>query len=157
MKVELWFGGFVNSYDSMNRLRKVSLRSHLGANLNRICEPVDPVEGLIRLMDADASSWRMGVPDLLRGYFDDMLVTLRHCKKLLGDGKCFIVVGNSAFAGVRLLSGGCMLSHWRTMARTTSSVLRQLSRLTSRWVTKRTSSGPMALARTFRRANSSLN
>jgi site-specific DNA-methyltransferase (adenine-specific) len=51
-------------------------------------------------MDQDASSWRMGVPDLLRGYFDDMRVTLKHCKKMLSGGKCFVVVGNSAFAGV---------------------------------------------------------
>src|SRR5262249_48690859 len=51
-------------------------------------------------MDRDASSWRMGVPDLLRGYFDDMRTTLKHCRKLLTGGRCFVVVGNSAFAGV---------------------------------------------------------
>jgi len=51
-------------------------------------------------MDSDASSWRMGVPELLRGYFEDMRITLKHCKTLLANGNCFIVVGNSAFAGV---------------------------------------------------------
>lgn len=100
MKVELWFGGFVDSYQANNQLRKISLRSHLGADLNRPYEPVEPLESLIDLMDRDASSWRMGVPDLLRGYFDDMRLTLKHCRKLLGDGSCYIVVGNSAFAGV---------------------------------------------------------
>ncbi len=100
MKVELWFGGFVESYESINRFRKASLRSHLGADLGRSYRPVANVERLIELMDQDASSWRMGVPDLLRGYFDDMRVTLKHCRKLLEGGKCFIVVGNSAFAGV---------------------------------------------------------
>lgn len=100
MKVELWFGGFVDSYEANNQLRKVSLRSHLGADLNRAHEPVDPLEKLIDLMDRDASSWRMGVPDLLRGYFDDMRLTLKHCGKALADGHCYIVVGNSAFAGV---------------------------------------------------------
>lgn len=100
MKVELWFGGFVDSYESINSLRKASLRSHLGADLNRSYEPVDALESLITLMDRGASSWRMGVPELLRGYFDDMRITLTHCKKMLGSGKCFIVVGNSAFAGV---------------------------------------------------------
>ncbi len=100
MKVELWFGGFVDSYESINRFRKASLRSHLGADLNRSYQSVGDLEQLIALMDQDASSWRMGVPDLLRGYFDDMRVTLRHCKKLLANGKCFVVVGNSAFAGV---------------------------------------------------------
>lgn len=100
MKVELWFGGFVDSYNANNQLRKTSLRSHLGADLNRPYEPMDNLERLIGFMDQNASSWRMGVPDLLRGYFDDMRVTLKHCRKLLGNGKCFVVVGNSAFAGV---------------------------------------------------------
>jgi site-specific DNA-methyltransferase (adenine-specific) len=100
MKVELWFGGFVDSYLAGNQLRKVSLRSHLGADLNRSYEPIQHLENLIALMDTEASSWRMGVPDLLRGYFDDMRTTLKHCRKLLGKGNCYIVVGNSAFAGV---------------------------------------------------------
>jgi site-specific DNA-methyltransferase (adenine-specific) len=100
MKVELWFGGFVDSYQANHRLRKMSLRSHLGADLNRACEPVEPLEELIGRMDRDATSWRMGVSDLLRGYFDDMRWTLMHCREALSGGQCFIVVGNSAFAGV---------------------------------------------------------
>lgn len=100
MKVELWFGGFVDSYEANKQLRKVSLRSHLGADLNRPYQPIGPLEQLIGLMDQGASSWRMGVPDLLRGYFDDMRTTLTHCRKLLSGGSCFVVVGNSAFAGV---------------------------------------------------------
>jgi site-specific DNA-methyltransferase (adenine-specific) len=100
MKVELWFGGFVDSYESIGRFRKASLRSHLGADLNRPYQRVDALEALIKLMDSGASSWRMGVQELLRGYFDDMRMTLRHCKTLLANGHCFIVVGNSAFAGV---------------------------------------------------------
>jgi site-specific DNA-methyltransferase (adenine-specific) len=100
MKVELWFGGFVDSYESINRFRKGSLRSHLGADLNRPYQQVEDLEKFIALMDQDASSWRMGVPELLRGYFDDMRVTMEHCKSHLSKGKCYIVVGNSAFAGV---------------------------------------------------------
>lgn len=100
MKVELWFGGFVDSYESINRFRKESIRSHLGADLNRPYARIDILERLIALMDTNASSWRMGVPELLRGYFDDMRTTLQHCKSFLADGHCFIVVGNSAFAGV---------------------------------------------------------
>lgn len=100
MKVELWFGGFVDSYESINRFRKASLRSHLGADLTRPYEPISELEKLIGLMDQDASSWRMGVPALLRGYFEDMRTTLKHCRKTLHSGKCFVVVGNSAFAGV---------------------------------------------------------
>lgn len=100
MKVELWFGGFVNSYDELKSLRKESLRSHLGADLNRESYTFEVLESFIGRMDRNASSWRMGVADLLRGYFDDMRRVLQQCRELTPDGECHIVVGNSAFAGV---------------------------------------------------------
>lgn len=99
-KVELWFGNFVNSYADLNALRKASLRSHLNADFKRHSDHLQPLEDLIGLMDRDASSWRMGVPDLMRGYFHDMGVVLRQCRQAAPNGRCHVVVGNSAFAGV---------------------------------------------------------
>lgn len=99
-KVELWFGNFVNSYAELNALRKESLRSHLNADFKRPCENLPVLEELISLMDPTASSWRMGVPDLMRGYFHDMGMVLRQCRSVLPKGRCYVVVGNSAFAGV---------------------------------------------------------
>jgi len=100
MKVELWFGGFVETYEDNNSLRKISVRSHLGADLNKPFEALPQLEQIIGLMDQDASSWRMGVPSLLRGYFDDMRQTLTQCHARVDRGKCYVVIGNSAFAGV---------------------------------------------------------
>ncbi len=101
LKVELWFGDFVTNYDDLLALRKRSLRSHLGADLSRPADAIPELEDLITLMDPTASSWRMGVPAALRGYFDDMLQTLKQCRALLDcNGRCFVVVGNSAYAGV---------------------------------------------------------
>lgn len=99
-KVELWFGNFVNSYADLNALRKASLRSHLNADFKRPSDNLPELEDLISLMDRSASSWRMGVPDLMRGYFHDMGIVLRQCREVLPDGRCHVVVGNSAFAGV---------------------------------------------------------
>lgn len=99
-KVELWFGNFVNSYADLNALRKASLRSHLNADFKRPSDRLPPLEDLIGLMDRDASSWRMGVADLMRGYFHDMGIVLRQCRQALPNGRCHVVVGNSAFAGV---------------------------------------------------------
>ncbi|MBB4216260.1 site-specific DNA-methyltransferase (adenine-specific) [Rhizobium sp. BK212] len=99
MKVELWFGGFVNSYDELKRLRKESLRSHLGADMSRDKTSFEELEGLLSTMDRTASSWRMGVPELLRGYFSDIIEVLKQCRKKLANGACHVVVGNSAFAG----------------------------------------------------------
>lgn len=101
LKVELWFGGFVNSYAELTSLRKRSVRSHLGAEIKRSASELAPLEQLIELMDRNSSSWRMGVPFALRGYFDDMYRTLLQCKALLqAGGSCYVVVGNSAYAGV---------------------------------------------------------
>ncbi|MGS1005424.1 hypothetical protein [Burkholderia glumae] len=99
-KVELWFGNFVNSYSDLGALRKASLRSHLNADFKRPADNLPPLEELIALMDQAASSWRMGVPDLMRGYFHDMRIVLKQCRKATPSGRCHVVVGNSAFAGV---------------------------------------------------------
>lgn len=99
-KVELWFGNFVNTYEDLNTLRKASLRSHLNADFKRPSDKLPELENLISLMDKNASSWRMGVPDLIRGYFHDMGLVLSQCRTVLPKGKCYVVVGNSAFAGV---------------------------------------------------------
>lgn len=99
-KVELWFGNFVNSYDELNQLRKASLRSHLNADFKRPTTLFEPLEELLALMDRDASSWRMGVADLMRGYFHDIRLVLEQCREVMPQGRCHVVVGNSAFAGV---------------------------------------------------------
>lgn len=100
MKVELWFGGFVESPEDMRALRKASMRSHLAADLGRPWVEIAAVEQVIEGMDRESSSWRMGVPDVLRGYFDDMLTVLCECRRCLKPGgKCHVVVGNSAYAG----------------------------------------------------------
>ncbi len=100
MKVELWFGGFVDSAADMRRLRKASLRSHLSADMGRPKARFDILEELIDEMDKESSSWRMGVPELLRGYFSDIVEVLRQCRGRLESGACHVVVGNSAFGGV---------------------------------------------------------
>ena len=100
-KVELWFGGFVASYDDMNALRKRSLRSHLGAALNDDSAPLPEIDELINLIDPDSYAVRMRVPALIRGYFRDMQNILLSCRRVLRRGDaCFVVVGNSAYGGV---------------------------------------------------------
>lgn len=99
MKVELWFGGFIQQRTQLQNLRKSSVRSHLSSDFSRPQEQFNSLERLIGLMDRDASSWRMGVPNLLRGYFSDIVEVLRHCRKRLDKGACYVVVGNSAFGG----------------------------------------------------------
>jgi site-specific DNA-methyltransferase (adenine-specific) len=100
-KVELWFGGFVDSYQELATLRKRSLRSHLGAALDRPVTGRPDLEELVGLIDPASYAARVRVPALLRGYFTDMAAVLRACRRLLRPGgRCFVVVGNSAYGGV---------------------------------------------------------
>lgn len=100
-KVELWFGGFVKTYEDMAALRKRSVRSHLGAALNGDVAPLPEIEQLIELIDPESYATRMRVPALIRGYFSDMEQILMHCRRALRPGgTCFVVVGNSAYGGV---------------------------------------------------------
>lgn len=100
-KVELWFGGFVSTYGDMGALRRRSLRSHLGADLSQGTDLIPELEALIERIDPGSYAVRMRVPTLLRGYFADMRAILTQSRRLLKqDGKCHIVVGNSAYGGV---------------------------------------------------------
>ena len=100
MKVELWYGGFVKSYEELNALRKSSMRSHLGADLKRITALVPDLEELIESMDANSYAVKMRVPALLRGYFDDVRSVLCESKRVIVEGgHTYVVVGNSAYAG----------------------------------------------------------
>jgi hypothetical protein len=100
-KVELWFGGFVDSYEALGALRKRSLRSHLGAALDSAVVDLADVEALIGRIDPASYAVRMRVPALIRGYFSDMATILRRCRHVLvPGGQCCVVVGNSAYGGV---------------------------------------------------------
>jgi len=100
-KVELWFGGFVDSYDALGVLRKRSLRSHLGAALDGAVAHLPDVEALIDQIDPASYAVRMRVPALIRGYFSDMAMILRRCRHVVvPGGQCCVVVGNSAYGGV---------------------------------------------------------
>jgi site-specific DNA-methyltransferase (adenine-specific) len=101
MKVELWFGRFVRTYEEMSRLRKLSLRSHLGSDLRAEDSPIAAVDALLDLIDAESYAARVPVRDLVHGYFADMRAVLSECRRVLRPGgACHIIVGNSAYGGV---------------------------------------------------------
>nr|WP_181716154.1 SAM-dependent methyltransferase [Cryobacterium sp.] len=101
MKVELWFGGFVKSYEDLNALRKTSMRSHLGADLNQKTTTLPDLEALIESMDGESYAVGMRVPSLLRGYFEDIRQVLFESRRVtVANGHTYVVVGNSAYAGM---------------------------------------------------------
>ena len=129
-KVELWFGNFVDSYQELRDLRSRSLRSHLGADLDRKKRAFPALESFIALMDRESSSWRMGVPLMLRGYFEDMFQTLAQCEVMLDrGGACYVVVGNSAFAGT-IIPTDSLIAHLGLEAGFSSAKLMKVRHLT---------------------------
>ena len=102
--MELWFGGFVNSYDDLKELRKKTLRSHLNGDLSlQDINTMKISEVLQKLLDSLATKklWDKRIPSMLRLYYLDMFSVIEQCYAALEEeGFCSIVVGNSSYGGV---------------------------------------------------------
>ena len=71
-KLEFWIGGFVKSYDDFERFRSIALRSHVNSKFSHEFsnsnKDVDTIASLI----SSFNIWNKNIPDMIRGYFDDM-------------------------------------------------------------------------------------
>lgn len=110
-KLELWMAGFIQNYPDIRRLTAMGLRSRLESLLDPVKDPYPPIiDKLVDLMDVP-ELWSQQLPDVVRGYFADMQRTLSALKDCLRpDGRCIIVVGNSAYGGV-LVPSDLILAH----------------------------------------------
>jgi hypothetical protein len=104
-KLELWMAGFIRAYPDIRALTAMGVRSRTESLLNPINDPYPTViDQLVGLMAPD-DLWSPQLPDVVRGYFADMqrtLTSLAHAVRR--GGRCVIVVGNSAYAGVLIPS-----------------------------------------------------
>ncbi len=100
-KLELWFGDFVSDLNDLKRLRSLSLRSHLNANL--IEENIlksDYLEELLKKL-SEKKLWDKRIPNMLRLYFNDMFTLLNKLKVVMKKNAfCNIIVSNSAYGGI---------------------------------------------------------
>jgi DNA modification methylase len=103
-KMELWIGEFVDSYESLRKLRKEALTSNLNANLHQKITPKYPCELLEKIVAElrnSAQLWDKKIPTMLELYFAEMGILLESLyNKTNKNGYCVIVVGNSAYAGL---------------------------------------------------------
>ena len=100
-KLELWIGGFVKSYEDFEKYRSMALRSHVNSKFNHTLrlnnQDVDTIASLVSTFNI----WNKNIPDMIRGYFDDMELLLKRVHSMLTNGsKCYIVVANSAYKGI---------------------------------------------------------
>ncbi|MBS4016196.1 MAG: hypothetical protein KGZ86_07195 [Candidatus Latescibacteria bacterium] len=100
-KVELWLGDFVSDKDQYRRLRNTGFRSNTNALNNKpIIYKNNNVEKLIKLFEPE-KLWNKKIPNVVRGYFDDMHTLLNQLyQQTTKPGFIGIVVGNSAYSTV---------------------------------------------------------
>ncbi len=100
-KLEFWIGGFVQSYEDFERFRSIALRSHVNSKFSHHFSNTNNDVDVIASLISSFNIWNKNIPDMLRGYFDDMELMLSNLSKILVDkGKCYIVVANSGYKGI---------------------------------------------------------
>jgi len=100
-KLELWFLDFVKSRNEWYELRRKTFRSHNLAKWARTeywsHEVLNKIEDYLRKQEL----WCEEIPIIVRGYFDDMYLTLKALYEVTYDECCVvIIVGNSAYGGI---------------------------------------------------------
>lgn len=100
-KVELWLGDFISNKEELRELRNASFRSHANSSKDKpIVYKNEYLERLLSLFEPK-KLWNSRIPQIVRGYFDDIYTLL---SKLYGqttkNGYVVVVVGNSAYSGI---------------------------------------------------------
>lgn len=100
-KVDLWLGDFVADKREFRKLRNKGFRSNTNSlNHKLIIYKNQYIERLISLFDP-RRLWNNKIPNVVRGYFDDMYKLLSKLfQQTVKKGFVSIVVGNSAYSGV---------------------------------------------------------
>jgi len=96
-KLEHWFFGFVRNYDEFRSLSHSTLRSHtnIWGSPPKWVHPV--VEDICESLEGKIT-WTSRVPDMVRGYFDDLRTSLFEMSKALRPGgHVFLVIGNCCY------------------------------------------------------------
>lgn len=100
-KLELWIGGFVEDYKDFERYRSAAMRSHVNSkfdhNISNGFSDVEVISETIRTFNI----WNKNIPDMLKGYFDDIQKLLENVRGVLKTKSlCYVVVANSAYKGI---------------------------------------------------------
>lgn len=100
-KVDLWLGDFVKNKEDFRRLRNTGFRSNTNSiNYKPIIYKNESLESLVKLFEPE-KLWNNKIPNVVRGYFDDMHILLNKLyNQTIKNGFVGIVVGNSAYSGV---------------------------------------------------------
>lgn len=100
-KLEMWMGRFVKKYSDFEPYRSQALRSHVNSSfdhsIKNLNEDVDQIAALLSTYNL----WNKNIPDMIRGYFDDMTDILINIFQVSKPGaEVHIIVANSSYKGI---------------------------------------------------------
>jgi len=104
--LELWMLGYLDTKSSNQSLRRSTLRSHVQVSRPLEAKPIASTR--LRRLYAELSAirgelWDDRLPEMVISYFEDMRLILADIHASLeSDGRVFMAVGNSQYAGVRI-------------------------------------------------------
>ena len=106
--VELWMLGYLADRGDNARLRQSTLCSHVQVDRAYPAAPAGSEilsDALDRLRGASRRLWNRRIPDMVAGYFSDMVDVLRGiAESLVAGGTAWVVIGDSRYAGVSIAS-----------------------------------------------------
>ena len=102
--LELWMLGYLTRYEDNRELRKTTLTSHVQVLRDYSPAPIGSAtlnSVIAQLQDSKKSLWDSWIPEMIGAYFSDLIVVIdRVLSSLLDDGQCWIVIGDSRYAGI---------------------------------------------------------
>lgn len=103
-KMELWTSGLINSYEQWKKLKKSALRSNKNANIKKDDiidnEMLKEATNLMEKNNVDTATISM-----VNNYFYDMKIVMEKMFNFLNKkGYMFIVVGNSFYGGIPIIT-----------------------------------------------------
>lgn len=100
-RLELWMLGYITTYENERKIRKSALTSHVQIPLPKVDYPqIEELDVAVKFLESeDASLWNLNIPNMVRGYFNDMQNLLIDLKpKLNPNARLYINVSNSAYS-----------------------------------------------------------
>ena len=106
--IELWMLGYLDGADANRTLRGNTLCSHVQLHRDYPQAPdgSDRLDDTMSKLDARRTElWNRWIPEMVGGYFADMLVVLKGvADTLVPRGSAWVIVGDSRYAGVLIES-----------------------------------------------------
>ena len=100
--IELWALGYIRSGADNSSLRKATMRSHVQIKRDYNFEPSSKtVDDAIRKLRQAPDLWNNNIPDMIGAYFSDLSLMMTSIRaKLVKNGRVYMVVGDSRYAGI---------------------------------------------------------